>query len=137
MKRSWGIVLLCAALPWTATGADAPEWSATGTDNPVSAAAGADDLERAESLYALYCAQCHGSDGTGDGLNAPYMDTRPRDHTNRSEMGGRSDDELFRTIAEGGQAMNLSVMMPPWEGSLDEDEIAELVRYLRVLCCQE
>ena len=128
MKRSWGFALLLfAALPWTAIG----------TNDLVRASAETDDLERAEAIYALYCAQCHGIDGTGDGLNAPYMDTRPRDHTSRSEMGGRSDDELFRTIADGGQAMNLSVMMPPWGDNLAEDEIDELVSYLRVLCCEE
>lgn len=137
MKHSWGIVLLCAVLPWTGIGADDPAWTANGKGDPVRPVDEAHDLDRAESHYALYCAQCHGSDGTGDGLNAPYMETRPRDHTNRSEMGGRSDDELFRTIAEGGQALNLSVMMPPWGGNLSEGEIAGLVRYLRVLCCED
>lgn len=127
MKRSLAIALLFAALPWAAAGAG----------DPASAAPVPADLERAETLYKLYCAQCHGINGTGDGPNAAFMDTKPRDHTNRAEMGGRTDDELFRTITEGGKAMDLSVMMPAWGGNLEKAEIDELVRYLRVLCCTD
>ncbi|MEX1197857.1 MAG: cytochrome c [Pseudohongiellaceae bacterium] len=99
----------------------------------ASAAAATDG----ESLYQAYCVQCHGSQGDGNGINAAHLSVQPRSHIDREEMSARSDEELYRVIAEGGAAINKSVLMPPWSGNLDETEINALVGYLRVLCCEE
>lgn len=88
-------------------------------------------------LYERYCVQCHGVEGTGKGINAPHMSVFPRDHTDRTEMMGRSDEELFRVIRNGGASINQSVLMPAWNQNLDDDQIRVLVRYLRELCCEE
>ncbi len=90
--------------------------------------------EKAEDLYKLYCWQCHGMEGTGKGLNIRDMSVQPRNHTDAKEMSARSDEELFKAIKEGGQAISKSVLMPPWKGALSDDEIHALVRYLRQLC---
>lgn len=93
--------------------------------------------QEGRTLYAVYCTQCHGIDGDGKGLNVEHMTVLPRDHTNRQEMGGRSDEELFRVIQRGGSAMNLSVLMPAWGGNLSDEQIEALVQYLRALCCEQ
>ena len=49
-------------------------------------------------------------------------------------MGGRSDEELFKVIKEGGLAISKSVIMPPWGDTFTDEEIHDLVRYLRHLC---
>jgi cytochrome c oxidase cbb3-type subunit III len=103
----------------------------------LTAPAMADTVEDGRLLYAVYCAQCHGIEGNGHGVNVEHMSVMPRDHTNRSEMGGRSDQELLRVIRDGGQAINQSVLMPAWKGNLDEEQMLALVRYLRVLCCED
>ncbi len=90
--------------------------------------------ERAEDLYKTYCWQCHGMRGDGNGINVRDMSVQPRDHTDPREMAARSDEELFTAIKKGGQAINKSVLMPPWEGVLSDEEIHALVRYLRQLC---
>lgn len=89
------------------------------------------------ALYLNYCAQCHGASGDGKGVNAPAMSVAPRDHTNRAEMSGRSDEELFRVIRQGGKSINQSVLMPAWAGNLTDEQIHALVRHLRVLCCAD
>lgn len=86
-----------------------------------------------ELLYRTYCTSCHGLTGTGSGINIPDMTVQPRDHTDPSEMGARSDEELALAIREGGPAVGKSVLMPPWAGILDEVEIAALIRHLRTL----
>lgn len=88
----------------------------------------------AEDLYKTYCVQCHGLNGKGKGINDRDMSVQPRDHTDAEYMGGRSNKELFKAIKEGGQAVNKSVLMPPWDGVLSDEQINQLVEYLRVLC---
>jgi len=91
--------------------------------------------EPGKDLYRTYCWQCHGSQGTGKGINAgDNMSVAPRDHTDAKYMSGRTDAELFKAIKEGGPAVNKSVLMPPWCGVLTDEEIHTLVRYLRELC---
>lgn len=88
-------------------------------------------------LYEVYCTQCHGVSGDGNGVNAAQLSVQPRSHIDREEMSARTDEELFRVIQEGGAAINKSVLMPAWDGNLDEAQINALVEYLRVLCCKE
>ncbi len=68
------------------------------------------------------------------GVNVRDMSVQPRDHTDGKEMAGRTDEELFRAIKEGGQAVSKSVLMPPWGGNLSDEEIESIVSYLRELC---
>lgn len=98
--------------------------------SPMSVLAG----ESGEDLYKTYCWQCHGKNGDGMGVNIRDMSVQPRDHSDAKEMAGRSDEELFKAIKEGGQAISKSVLMPPWGGNLSDDEIRTLVSYLRHLC---
>ena len=90
--------------------------------------------EQAQLIYKTYCWQCHGMKGNGMGINIRDMSVQPRDHTDPKEMSSRSDEDLFKAIKLGGRAVEKSVLMPPWEGVLSDDEIHELVRYLRELC---
>lgn len=89
-----------------------------------------------KDLYLVYCTQCHGITGDGNGVNAPHMAVQPRNHTDASEMGTRTDEDLFKVIKGGGKAINKSVLMPAWDGNLDDSQITALVEHLRSLCCR-
>ncbi|MBL4907681.1 MAG: cytochrome c [Sneathiella sp.] len=91
------------------------------------------DSGKGHDLYKAYCTQCHGMEADGYGVNAPYMAVQPKDHTEAKEMNARTDEDLFKAIKFGGKAVNKSVLMPPWENNLSDDEISELVVYLRTL----
>lgn len=95
------------------------------------------DVDGGSLLYKTYCAQCHGIDGKGNGINAPHLEVAPRNHTDRDEMITRTDEELFKAISEGGQSINKSVLMPNWGKTLTEEQIKDIITYLRALCCQE
>lgn len=95
----------------------------------------AGDAERGKVLYDTYCTQCHGITGKGKGLNAPTLSVQPRNHTDKAEMSARTDAELFKSIKFGGQSVNKSILMPNWEGNLDDESIHDLVAYLRQVCC--
>ncbi len=90
----------------------------------------------AEDNYRLYCVQCHGTLGNGQGINqtAGGLAVSPRDHTHAEDMGKLTDEELGLAISEGGDAVQKSELMPPWGKTLSAQEIDELVLYLRGLC---
>ena len=117
MKMRMGILTLAAAMT-------------------LPTAVAAADAEHGKELYKTYCVQCHGTNGDGKGVNAPHLSVQPRNHTDRAEMSARTDEELFKAVKEGGQAVNKSVLMPNWDGNINDEGIHDLVAYLRVLCCQ-
>ena len=91
----------------------------------------------AATAYGRYCGPCHGTEGQGDGPNAPFLPVRPSAHASAARMSARSDDALFDTIFSGGYVMNRSNLMPPFGATLTRDQIWGLVRYIRTLCrCQ-
>lgn len=110
---------------------------AAATALAASAATAGPDLGHGKQLYRAYCTQCHGISGHGNGVNAAELSVQPRNHTDRSEMAARTDDELFKAIKEGGQAVNKSVLMPNWDGNLSDGDIRDIVAYLRRLCCTQ
>ncbi len=118
MKRSdvalWAAALILAATSWPSAGR-----AETAADN-----------------YRHYCVQCHGTMGTGQGINetAGGLSVSPRNHTNAEEMSKLNDENLRLGISEGGDALSKSGLMPPWGKTLSEGEIDELVVYLRKLC---
>lgn len=90
--------------------------------------------EAAADNYKAYCVQCHGMEGNGKGVNIRDMSVMPRDHTDAKAMSGRSDETLFKVIKEGGPSIEKSVLMPPWDGTLSDEEIKDMVQHLRMLC---
>lgn len=94
-------------------------------------------MNSGKRLYQVYCVQCHGLEGDGYGINAADMEVLPKDHTDTAEMKARTDDDLFKAIKHGGKAVDKSVLMPNWDANLSDEQINDLVKYLRVLCCQK
>lgn len=67
-----------------------------------------DQIAAGMVLYDKYCAQCHGDDGAGEGIAAPYVKPKPRDFTSgkykiRSTPNGflPTDEDLRKAIVEG------------------------------------
>jgi mono/diheme cytochrome c family protein len=91
------------------------------------------DIERGKQLYRENCAPCHGESGKGDGVGARSLPVRPADHTNGALMNTRTDIFLRDIILKGGSSMGLSAFMPAWQGIFKEQEILDLVGYIRSL----
>ena len=91
------------------------------------------DIERGKQLYRENCAPCHGELGKGDGVGARSLPVRPADHTNGALMNTRTDVFLRDIIVKGGSAMGLSPFMPAWQGLFKDNEIKDLVDYIRSL----
>jgi mono/diheme cytochrome c family protein len=91
------------------------------------------DSERGKRIYRENCAPCHGESGKGDGAGARSLPVRPADHTDGKMMSSRTDAFLRDVIAKGGSATGLSSFMPAWQGILKENEIQDLIDYIRNL----
>jgi cytochrome c oxidase cbb3-type subunit 3 len=89
-----------------------------------------------EDNYRLYCVQCHGSKGNGEGINNTMggLAVSPRDHGDPGEMSKLSDEDIRLAVTEGGDAVSKSELMPAWGDTLKAKEIDDLVGYLRKLC---
>lgn len=91
-------------------------------------------IQETRDSYQFYCAQCHGTQGHGDGINSPYLTVPPRDHTKADYLETRSDEHLFMAIQQGGLAVGRAPCMPSWGHTLDDNAIHSLVSYIRELC---
>jgi mono/diheme cytochrome c family protein len=91
------------------------------------------DAEEGQILYGQFCAVCHGVGGKGDGPTAAALDPRPADHTDAAYMGALSDAQLYEVIEKGGAAVGKSPLMTPWGGVLTDEQIRDLVAFVRTL----
>ena len=86
-------------------------------------------------VFRFYCAQCHGLQGSGDGVNVTDdFATDPRDFTNKAEMEKLSDADIKNVILDGGPSVSKSALMPPWSETLTASEVDGLVQHLRGFC---
>lgn len=113
--------------PETATPAP-PEPPPTPPAEPRTA-----DTANGGELYVTYCASCHGVSGAGDGPVAASLDPRPARHDDGAYMNGLSNEHLVAVIKLGGPAVGKSPMMAPWGGSLDDQQIRDVVAFTRSL----
>ena len=85
-------------------------------------------MARGQILYDEHCARCHGLTGKGDGPDAAKLIVPPANfHTARSKA--KTDFELLTSISYG---IAFSPMHA-WRGKVTDEELLELVRYLREL----
>jgi mono/diheme cytochrome c family protein len=91
------------------------------------------DAEQGKKLYGQFCATCHGQSGKGDGAAAAALNPKPRDHTDKEYMSKLTDDDMLKVIKNGGASIGKSPLMPPWGASLKDDQIQDIIAYVRTL----
>jgi mono/diheme cytochrome c family protein len=95
---------------------------------------GSVEVADARASYLRHCATCHGRDGKGDGPNARSVPVRIHSFTDCNWMSMTSDAVLFLIIKEGSSSAGFPAGMPPSQGILDDEQIAQLVGYVRKFC---
>ncbi len=90
------------------------------------------DIKNGGELYhktakPFTCETCHGA--KGDGLGDPDFESTPpaRNFTCKATMNALKDGQLFWIIKNGSK----DTSMPPFGGSLSDDDIWRLVAYIR------
>ncbi len=86
-------------------------------------------------LFQFHCAQCHGVNGDGKGINATEdLPTAPKDFTDKKVLPVFSDAQIINTVTHGGPKEQLSFIMPAWGDILSDNEIECLRVRLREIC---
>ena len=84
---------------------------------------------RGSIVFKTYCVLCHGSKGDGKGRAAEYYNPPPANLT----LSKASDEYKENIIRRGGAAMGRSPFMPPWGQELTDEQVKDVVYYLRVI----
>lgn len=101
-------------------------------------AAPAADVEAGKKLYGERCAHCHGAEGDGKGVAAPFVYPKPRDftsgaykfrtrHENENGIKLPADTDISRSIKEGLHGTS----MPGWSNFYTNQQIDQLVHYIK------
>ncbi|WP_114748862.1 c-type cytochrome [Pleomorphovibrio marinus] len=137
--RIIGIVCIClwfGVLSWSCSGstdkkeveiADETTWKAPEEANhKVNPMEGSDAIEAGSALYMVYCWNCHGETGLGDGAAGGAMGSKPANFHTETFL-NQTDGAIFWKISEGRGAM------PGFEEVLGEEERWQLTTFVRQL----
>ena len=94
--------------------------------------AGADPNE-GKQWYYVYCIACHGWTLQGNGPSALAVEPRPRILTKGGYMNQKTNLELFTVIKGGGEAVDLSSSMPAWGNFLQDQDIWNVIAWIRAM----
>jgi mono/diheme cytochrome c family protein len=82
------------------------------------------------SLYARYCAICHGDEGGGDGFNAYNIEAAyglaPTAFADSAAFASLDSDTALAVIRNGGSRFGKSAAMPPWGHTLTAGEVVDV-----------
>ena len=84
-----------------------------------------------QRLFLSYCAECHGANGHGS-WRAILFFLRPGDLSDPRTLAPLSDEYLFDLIKSGGATIG-KPGMPAFGYHLSDDQIREVLRYVRGL----
>jgi len=99
--------------------------------NPVAAAS--ESISAGQKQYQALCAGCHGKDAKG-GITVSVIEDRggnqPPDLTDDKWDHGSSDGEIFTVVKKG---IAPEYFMAPWDGRISDEEIWNMVNYIKSL----
>ena len=78
-------------------------------------------------VFSNYCVTCHGINADGNGRAARLYNPRPAN----LRMSEKNDAYFGLIVRKGGAAMGRSEFMPAWEAELTNEQITDVVAYLR------
>ena len=79
--------------------------------------------------YDMQCSRCHGIDGKGAGAQA--LSSTASDFTDPLWKTSTPDSALREIIIGGGVAVGKSAAMPAWKGVFTDQELDELIAYIK------
>jgi mono/diheme cytochrome c family protein len=92
----------------------------------------ADPAADARKLFSTKCIVCHGDHGAGDGPGAAALNPKPRAFSDATWQASVTDEQIKKTIVEGGASVGKSAAMPANPDLAEKaDEVSALVKIVR------
>ncbi|OGL39854.1 MAG: hypothetical protein A2043_09800 [Candidatus Schekmanbacteria bacterium GWA2_38_9] len=90
--------------------------------------------KKGKAIFLKYCSPCHGEKGDGNGRYvATELSPKPRNFTEKRYMEKLSNKYLFESISKGPAFFGKSNLCPPWENTFNEEEIKNIIYFIRGL----
>lgn len=84
-------------------------------------------IYRGSIVYSHYCVLCHGAAADGKGRAAKIYNPKPANLV----ASDKNDAYKELIIRNGGAALGRSEFMPPWKEELTDEQISDVVAFLR------
>ncbi len=91
------------------------------------------DAVKGKATFQQSCSTCHGATGKGDGAAGAALNPKPKDLSDKAFNVSLKQDYLVKIIQEGGQAVGKSPIMPKFGGTLKDDQIQDVIAFIRSL----
>ena len=92
------------------------------------------DPARGRVVFQQSCFLCHGSDAKGTGYLADSLPVQPANLTSCRITSEDPVEMIEGVVRHGGAWAGLSPAMPAWEGTLSDQQIADVASYVKTLC---
>jgi cytochrome c oxidase cbb3-type subunit 3 len=90
-----------------------------------------------KQIFYQHCVWCHADATPAGPSNRSNVTPDPPLMNDGAVLNGVSDTSLQKIIALGGSAVGKSAMMPPYGKVLTQDEINDVIAYMRVIAVPE
>ncbi len=85
------------------------------------------EIFRGNIVFNNYCVLCHGIKADGTGRAAKLYRPRPANLV----LSDKNDQYKELIVRQGGAALGRSEFMPPWGNELTDEQITDVIGYLR------
>lgn len=95
-------------------------------------------IDSGRENFAAWCTNCHGEQGKGNGPLADSLGEglQPRNLTDAALLSTRTDKQLYNVIRNGGSAEGFSDAMMAHADMLTDEEIRNVILYIRAEICK-
>ncbi len=101
----------------------------------LSFAASAGDVrgnpEAGKKIFNQNCVVCHGVNGQGDGPAAAGLNPKPANFSDPARQAVMTEAKQVHVVTNGGASEKLSATMPPFGDSLTDQQIRDVVAFVR------
>lgn len=126
-RRLWLVRIVIAASATLACSIASAQNASAQSDGEVQKDSPEAAVVRGGIVFRTYCVLCHGASGEGNGRTARMYNPRPANLV-KSQHNDAYKEQIVR---RGGEGMGRSPFMPPWGEQLTDEQITDLVQFMK------
>lgn len=93
--------------------------------------------DQGRRIFYQHCVWCHADTTPAGPSNRSNVSPDPQLMNDSAVLSKESDASLLKIITAGGRGVGKSAMMPPYGATLTDEEINDVIAYIRVIAAPE